>query len=163
MGLLDRISSATGRAASWLTLLMVVGTFVIVLLRYALDSGVVWLQEAVTWMHAMVFMLGAAYTLQREEHVRVDIFYREMNRQKQALVNLFGIVLFVVPVCLFFVLESYEYVQISWSIREVSRDSGGLPYPFIPILKSLLIVMPITVLLQSASLTLHSIVQLRKQ
>ncbi|MED5419936.1 MAG: TRAP transporter small permease subunit [Pseudomonadota bacterium] len=163
MALLDRISSATGRAASWLTLLMVVGTFVIVLLRYALDSGVVWLQEAVTWMHAMVFMLGAAYTLQRDEHVRVDIFYREMNRQKQALVNLFGIVLFVVPVCLFFVLESYEYVQISWSIREVSRDSGGLPYPFIPILKSLLIVMPITVLLQSASLTLHSIVQLRKQ
>ena len=163
MALLDRISSATGRAASWLTLLMVVGTFVIVLLRYALDSGVVWLQEAVTWMHAMVFMLGAAYTLQRDEHVRVDIFYREMNRQKQALVNLFGIVLFVVPVCLFFVLESYEYVQISWSIREVSRDSGGLPYPFIPILKSLLIVMPITVLLQSVSLTLHSIVQLRKQ
>ena len=163
MALLDRISSATGRAVSWLTLSMVVGTFVIVLLRYALDSGVVWLQEAVTWMHAMVFMLGAAYTLQREEHVRVDIFYREMNRQKQALVNLFGIVLFVVPVCLFFVLESYEYVQISWSIREVSRDSGGLPYPFIPILKSLLIVMPITVLLQSASLTLHSIVQLRKQ
>ena len=163
MALLDRISSATGRAASWLTLLMVVGTFVIVLLRYALDSGVVWLQEAVTWMHAMVFMFGAAYTLQRDEHVRVDIFYREMNRQKQALVNLFGIVLFVVPVCLFFVLESYEYVQVSWSIREVSRDSGGLPYPFIPILKSLLIVMPITVLLQSVSLTLHSIVQLRKR
>ncbi len=163
MALLDRISSATGRAVSWLTLSMVVGTFVIVLLRYALDSGVVWLQEAVTWMHAMVFMFGAAYTLQRDEHVRVDIFYREMNRQKQALVNLFGIVLFVVPVCLFFVLESYEYVQISWSIREVSRDSGGLPYPFIPILKSLLIVMPITVLLQSVSLTLHSIVQLRKQ
>jgi len=163
MALLDRISSATGRAVSWLTLSMVVGTFVIVLLRYALDSGVVWLQEAVTWMHAMVFMFGAAYTLQRDEHVRVDIFYREMNRQKQALVNLFGIVLFVVPVCLFFVLESYEYVQVSWSIREVSRDSGGLPYPFIPILKSLLIVMPITVLLQSVSLTLHSIVQLRKR
>ena len=163
MALLDRISSAAGRAVSWLTLLMVVGTFVIVLLRYALDSGVVWLQEAVTWMHAMVFMFGAAYTLKRDEHVRVDIFYREMNRQKQALVNLFGIVLFVVPVCLFFVLESYEYVQVSWSIREVSRDSGGLPYPFIPILKSLLIVMPITVLLQSVSLTLHSIVQLRKR
>mgnify|MGYP003304836148 CR=1 FL=1 len=163
MALLDRISSATGRAVSWLTLLMVVGTFGIVLLRYALDSGVGWLQEAVTWMHAMVFMFGAAYTLQRDEHVRVDIFYREMNRQKQALVNLFGIVLFVVPVCLFFVLESYEYVQVSWSIREVSRDSGGLPYPFIPILKSLLIVMPITVLLQSVSLTLHSIVQLRKR
>ena len=72
MALLDRISSATGRAASWLTLLMVVGTFVIVLLRYALDSGVVWLQEAVTWMHAMVFMLGAAYTLQEMLTVKSD-------------------------------------------------------------------------------------------
>ena len=162
MNLIDRISIVTGRVASWLTLAMVIGTFVVVILRYALDSGAVWLQEAVTWMHAMVFMLGAAYTLQREEHVRVDIFYRNMSERRQAIVNLGGVVLFIVPVCIFFIIESYEYVGVSWQIREVSRDSGGLPYPFIPLLKSALIVMPIAVLLQGLSLALHSIAALRK-
>ena len=157
MPLLDRISIATGRTASWLTLLMVIGTFVIVILRYGFDVGAVWLQESVTWMHAMVFMLGAAYTLQSEDHVRVDIFYRNMSDRRQALVNLFGVILFVVPVCAFFVIESYEYVRVSWNIREVSRDSGGLPYPAIPLLKSTLIVMPVAVLLQAASLALRSV------
>lgn len=161
MPLFDRISIATGRAASWLTLLMVVGTFVIVILRYGFDLGAVWLQEGVTWMHAMVFMLGAAYTLQREEHVRVDIFYRTMSERKQALVNLFGVLFFVVPMCVFFVIESYEYVRVSWSIREVSRDSGGLPYPAIPLLKSTLILMPAAVLLQAISLAVRSVGQLK--
>ena len=163
MSLLDRFSIATGRAASWLTVLMVIGTFVIVVLRYGFDFGAVWLQEGVTWMHAMVFMLGAAYTLQSEDHVRVDIFYRNMSEKRQALVNLFGVILFVVPVCVFFVVESYEYVRVSWSIREVSRDAGGLPYPAIPLLKSTLLVMPAAVLLQAVSLALRSVRNLRRR
>lgn len=160
---LDRISIATGRAASWLTLAMVVGTFVIVILRYAFDIGAVWLQETVTWMHAMVFMAGAAYTLQREEHVRVDIFYRNMSERRQAVVNLAGVVVFVAPLCIFFVVESFEYVRASWSIREVSRNAGGLPYPFIPLLKSALLLMPVAVLLQSLSLVMRSIVHIRER
>lgn len=162
MSLLDRFSIATGRAASWLTLAMVIGTFIVVVLRYAFDSGVLWLQEAVTWMHAMVFMLGAAYTLQCEEHVRVDIFYRNMSERRQAFVNLFGVILFIVPVCVFFIFESYGYVRASWSIREVSRDSGGLPYPFVPLLKSALLLMPIAVLLQGISMAFRSIARIRK-
>ena len=77
--LLDRISIATGRVISWLTLIMVITTFVIVVMRYVFDAGLIWLQESVIWMHAAVFMMGAAYTLQREDHVRVDSFYREMS------------------------------------------------------------------------------------
>ena len=64
---IDRLSIATGHLVSWLTLFMVIVTFVIVVLRYLLDSGFIWLQEGLTWMHAAVFMLGAAYTLQRDE------------------------------------------------------------------------------------------------
>ena len=141
---------------------MVLGTFVIVVFRYAFDTGLIWLQETVTWMHAMVFMLGAAYTMQREEHVRVDIFYRRMSEPRQALVNLSGVIIFVVPLCIFFLVESFEYVRASWSIREVSRDAGGLPYPFIPLLKSALLLMPIAVLLQSLSLALRSITRIRE-
>jgi TRAP-type mannitol/chloroaromatic compound transport system permease small subunit len=161
VSLIDRISIATGRAAAWLTLLMVLGTFVIVVLRYAFDIGLVWLQESVTWMHAAVFMLGAAYTLQREEHVRVDIFYRNMPAARQAWVNLFGVLFFVVPLAVFFVIESWDYVAASWRIREVSRDSGGLPYPFLPLLKSILIVMPVAILLQGLSMALSAIATIR--
>ncbi len=159
--LIDRISIATGRAAAWLTLLMVLATFVIVLLRYAFDIGVVWLQESVTWMHAAVFMLGAAYTLQQEEHVRVDIFYRNLPPTRQAWVNLFGVLFFVIPLTIFFVIESWDYVAASWRIREVSRDAGGLPYPFLPLLKSILIVMPVAVFLQGLSMALSAVGTIR--
>ena len=161
VALIDRISIATGRAAAWLTLLMVLATFVIVLLRYAFDIGVVWLQESVTWMHAAVFMLGAAYTLQQEEHVRVDIFYRNLSPTRQAWVNLFGVLFFVIPLTIFFIVESWDYVAASWRIREVSRDSGGLPYPFLPLLKSILIVMPVAVLLQGLSMALRAVGTIR--
>lgn len=158
---IDRLSVVTGHAAAWLTLLMVVATFVIVVLRYVFDSGVVWLQESVTWMHAAVFMLGAAYTLQRDEHVRVDIFYRDMTARRKALVDLFGVICFILPLCVFFIIEAADYVASSWSIREVSRDSGGLPYPFVPLLKSALIVMPVAVLLQGVSMALKAVSTLR--
>ncbi len=101
-------------------------------------------------------MLGAAYTLQQEEHVRVDIFYRDMSANKRAWVDLFGVLFFIFPLCLFFLVESWDYVRAAWMVKEVSRDSGGLAYPAIPLLKSILLVMPITVALQGLSLLLTS-------
>ena len=159
--ILDRISLATGRAASWLTLAMVVGTFIVVVLRYLFDTGVIWLQETVTWMHAAVFMLGAAYPLQAEEHVRVDIFYRKMSEVRKAWVNLLGVVLFLFPLCVFFLVESFDYVAASWRSGEVSRDAGGLPYPFVPLLKSVLLVMPVAVMLQGVSMAARSVIRIR--
>ena len=160
--ILDKFSTFTGRAASWLTLAMVVGTFIIVVLRYVFDTGLIWMQESVTWMHAVVFMLGAAYTLQAEEHVRVDIFYREMSKQRKAWINLLGVVFFLWPLCVFFIAESADYVAASWRSGEVSRDAGGLPYPFVPLLKSVLLLMPFTLILQGLSMAVRSINQIRR-
>lgn len=153
---LDAFSIRVGHAVSWLTLLMVLVTFVIVVLRYVFGTGLIWLQESVTWMHAAVFMLGAAYTLQREEHVRVDIFYRKMSEQQRAWVNLLGVLVFIFPMCAFFVYESIDYVAASWSLREVSRNSGGLSYPAVPLLKSVLVIMPVAVALQGLALLLRA-------
>ncbi len=158
---IDRLSVVTGAAASWLTLLMVLITFVIVVLRYAFDVGFIWLQEALTWMHAAVFMVGAAYTLQQDEHVRVDIFYREMSATHRAWVNLIGVLIFIFPLGGFLFVESLQYVTSAWNIREVSRDSGGLPYPAIPLLKSMLLLMPLLISLQGLSLLLRSVVTIR--
>ncbi len=154
--LLDSISIGVGRAISWLTLLMVIVTFIIVVLRYVFDTGLIWLQESLTWMHAVVFMLGAAYTLQQEQHVRVDIFYRKMSDKRRAWVDFLGVLVFIFPICAFLVYTSMDYVAASWSVREVSRNSGGLPYPFVPLLKSVLIIMPVAIALQGLSLLLRS-------
>lgn len=161
VNLLDRISEAVGRAAAWLTLFMVIVTFVVVVMRYVFDAGLIWLQESVIWMHAAVFMLGAAYTLRDEEHVRVDVFYRKMSARRRAWVNLTGVVIFLLPLCLFLAWNSFDFVTQSWRIREMSRESGGLPYPLIPMLKSILLLMPLAVALQGLSLFLASLRRLR--
>ena len=159
--LLDRTSIVVGRAAAWLTLFMVIVTFVVVVMRYIFDAGLIWVQESVVWMHAAVFMLGAAYTLQDEGHVRVDVFYRKMSARGRAWVDLTGVIIFLLPLCLFLAWNSFDFVTHSWSMRETSRESGGLPYPLVPMLKSIVLLMPIAVALQGLSLFLKSLKTLR--
>ena len=159
--MLDRISARLGKAASWLTLFMVLVTFVVVVMRYVFDMGLIWLQESVVWMHAFVFMVGAAYTLQTEEHVRVDIFYRDMSLKGRAWIDILGVILFLFPLCAFLAWTAFDFVAVSWRLEEASRESGGLPYPLIPLLKSILVVMPIMVALQGLSLLVSSLTKLR--
>jgi len=158
---LDAFSRGTGHAVAWLTLFMVITTFAIVVLRHLFDVGFIWMQESLIWMHSAVFMLGAAYTLQQEEHVRVDIFYRSMSDTRRAWVNLLGVLIFIFPLCGFFFLASQEYVLSAWALHEHSRDAGGLFYPAIPLLKSVLLLMPIAVGLQGLSLLLKSLRRIR--
>lgn len=148
VGALRSISEATGRLVAWLTIPMVIGTFVVVLLRYAFDLGWIWMQEGIVWMHAAVFMLASAYTLNRDEHVRVDIFYRRMTARRKALVDILGTCLFLLPVSVFILAISWDYVSVSWQIREGSREAGGLPYPFVPMLKSVIVVASILLIVQ---------------
>jgi len=159
--LLDRISAVTGKISAWLTLFMVIVTFIVVIMRYVFDAGLIWVQESVVWMHAVVFMLGAAYTLQAEEHVRVDIFYRTMSARRRAWVDIAGVIVFLIPLCAFLAWASFDFVTQSWRLGESSRESGGLPYPFVPLLKTVLLLMPVAVALQGVSLCLKSVQTLR--
>jgi len=161
--LFDRISNITGKATSWLTLAMVIFTAIIVVMRYVFDTGFIWMQESVTWMHAAVFMIGAAYTLLHEEHVRVDIFYRKMSDRGRAVVDLLGVVRFLLPLCGFLAFTAYDFAAAAWSIHETSREPGGLPYPMIPLLKSIVIIMPVAVFLQGISMLMRSITILRRK
>ena len=135
---------------------MVITTMLIVLLRYGFNLGAIYMQESLVWFHSAIFLLGSAYTLQQNEHVRVDILYRSFSQQKQDWINTIGILIFVFPVCTYFVIVSWGFVYASWSVNEISRDAGGLPYPAIPILKSMLIIMPITLILQSLSILIKT-------
>ncbi len=158
----DRISNVTGKLTSWLTLLMVLVTVVIVVMRYIFDAGFVWMQESVTWMHAAVFMLGASYTLLHDDHVRVDIFYRKMSPRRRGWVDLAGVLLFLLPLCGYLAWAAIDFAAVSWSLQETSREPGGLPYPLIPILKSIVVVMPVLVGLQGVSLARQSIRRIRE-
>jgi TRAP-type mannitol/chloroaromatic compound transport system permease small subunit len=160
--MLNRLSDILGKISAWLMLFMVIVTFIVVVMRYAFDIGLIWLQESVIWMHAIGFMVGASYTLYKEEHVRVDIFYRELNPKRQAWINLIGVLIFLLPLCFFIGWKALDFVAISWRIQEASRESGGLPYPMIPLLKSILVIMPITVSLQGVAMLSDCIRAIRK-
>jgi len=161
LGALDRISIVAARITSWLTLVMVIITVVIVVMRYVFDAGAVWLQESVVWMHAVVFMVGAAYTLQQDEHVRVDIFYRDMSERRRAWVDLAGTLLFLLPLCALLGYKSWDFVAVSWHLGESSREPGGMPYPFVPLLKSVLLVMPLLLGVQGVALLIRSLQVIR--
>lgn len=159
LSLLDGISEWTGRAVSWLTLGMVLATMAVVVLRYAAGMGLIWLQESVAWMHAIVFMLGAAYTLKADEHVRVDVFYRDMSGRGRAIVDLAGTALFLLPLCAFLAVESWEYVASAWRVGERSREAGGLPMLWL--LKALIPLMAGLLALQGLAGGLRAFLQLR--
>jgi len=142
-----------GQTVSWLTLSMVIVTFGIVLLRYGFDLGWIWLQESVTVMHALVFMLGAAYTLADDEHVRVDIIYNRLSERGRAWVNCLGVLLLLVPFCLLILITSWDYVTSAWAVHESSPQAGGLPGVYL--LKSVILIMPVLLLLQGLSMLLQ--------
>ncbi len=142
----DRLNEALGLGVSWLTMLMVAVTFLVVVLRYLFDLGWIAMQESVTYMHAAVFMVGAAFTLKHQGHVRVDIIYRKMGERGRAWVNLMGGFLLLLPTMLFIAWISWEYVFSSWEVLEGSREAGGIPGVFL--LKTLMLVMPVLLVLQ---------------
>ena len=153
--LLDGFSEWTGRLIAWLTLLMVVVTFVVVVMRYVFEQGNIALQESVIYLHSFVFLLGAAYTLKHDGHVRVDIIYRPMSEKGKAWINLAGTLFLLLPVCVFLFWISWEYVATSWELKEGSQEAGGIAYRYI--LKSTLLAMPALMILQAVAELLRSL------
>ena len=156
---IERFIDWSGRAVSWLTLLMVIVTFIVVVLRYVFDIGWIALQESITYMHAMVFLVGASWAMQQEAHVRVDIFYSRFSKKTKAWVDLLGSLLLLLPVMLFVAWISWEYVSESWNVLEGSREAGGLPGVFL--LKSLILVLAIMLILQALVQIVRSIQTIR--
>jgi TRAP-type mannitol/chloroaromatic compound transport system permease small subunit len=156
---IDRLNDAVGRGVAWLTLAMVLITFAVVLLRYVFAIGWVWMQESYVWLHGIVFMLGAGYTLLHQGHVRVDIFYRDAAPRRKALVDLFGSLLLLLPVVGLIFWVSLDYVADSWARLEESREAGGMPGLFL--LKTVILGFCVLLGLQGLSLAGRSLLVLR--
>ena len=152
---LGRIAETVGNAAAWLALALVLVTFAVVVLRYLFQLGSIAMQESILYLHASLFLLGAAYTLKRDGHVRVDIFYRGFTPRGKALVDLLGSLLLLLPVCSFLLWVSWDYVASAWALREGSPEAGGLP--FVYLLKTLIPLAAALLILQGVSQALASL------
>lgn len=155
---IDRLNDWIGRGVSWLTLAMVLVTFLVVVLRYVFSLGWVWMQESYVWLHGIVFMVGAGYTLLHNGHVRVDIFYRSASARFRAWVDLLGVLVLLLPVTIAVMWASWDYVIVAWSRLEGSREAGGLPGLFL--LKTVLWIFCAAVALQGLSLAARSLLVL---
>lgn len=158
---LDSFSEWTGRGIAWLTLLMVLVTFVVVVMRYVLNVGNIQLQESIIYMHSFIFLLGAGYTLKHDGHVRVDIFYRPLEERGKAIINIIGTLFLLLPVSLFIFWISWDYVTFSWHTLEGSQEAGGIEGLFI--LKTALLLMPLMLVLQGIAELLRNLMVLTGQ
>jgi TRAP-type mannitol/chloroaromatic compound transport system permease small subunit len=154
----DRVNEVIGRAASWLTLGVVLVCFLVVVLRYAFSTGFVWLQDAYVWLHAAAFSLASGYALARDRHVRVDILYARMGERGQAWVNLLGVFFLLLPFVTVLVWWSWGWVARSWALAERSSNVGGLPGLYL--VKSCLVAFAVLVGLQGLALAARSVLVL---
>ena len=152
---IEAINEWVGRTVSWLLVLMVLNVFLVVVLRYVLNFGAVWLQESYVWSHAIVFMLGAGYTLVHDGHVRIDLIYRTASPRYKAIVDMAGSALFAGPVMYVVFDRSLPMVERSWGVLEKSAEVGGMPGLFL--LKSVILVFAVLFALQFLALFLRSL------
>jgi TRAP-type mannitol/chloroaromatic compound transport system permease small subunit len=156
--LIDASSDLIGRSAAWLTVGMVLLMALIVALRYLFQTGSIAMQESVIYVNALIFTLGAAYTLKEQGHVRVDIFYNRLGVKQKALVDLLGGLVFLLPFAGFIIWESWDYVSVSWRIKESSAELSGLPYVYL--LKATIILLALLLIIQGISEILKAIVSI---
>jgi TRAP-type mannitol/chloroaromatic compound transport system permease small subunit len=156
---IDRLNVAIGRGVMWCAVAMVLVQIVVVLMRYAFGLGSIWLAETIVYAHAALFMLAAAWTLQQDGHVRVDVFYAKASSRTKALIDLAGALLLLLPFAGALAWLSLPYVARSWAVLERSREASGLPLVFV--LKSLIPLFAVLLGLQGVAQAIRAVLVLR--
>ena len=155
---IDRLNAVIGRAVSWLALFMVLVQFALVVMRYVFGLSSIQFQESLLYAHGAMLMLAAGYTLLRDGHVRVDIFYREASAKRRALVDLLGVLLLLIPFAAVLSISAWPYVADAWAVREGSRETSGIQAVFL--LKSVILVFAALLTLQGVSLAIRAMAKL---
>ncbi len=155
----DGINEALGRAVRWLALGMVLMMTANVAMRYLFSTGSPWQQEAVRFMHAGLFLLGAGYAFRHDCHVRVDILYQKMSGRGKAWVNLLGVCFLLWPFAAALVWFSWDYVLSAWAIYEGSPEYHGMPGVFL--LKTCIWLCSATLAIQGLAVVCRSLMSIR--
>ena len=152
------INLVVGRVFSWLALGIVLVCFTVVVQRYVFAVSYVWMQDLYIWMNGAMFTAVAGFALMRDDHVRVDIFYRPARMKRRALADLLGVILFLLPVCWIIYVYSVPFVLRAWGYHEGSANVGGMPGLYI--LKSFIIAFAVLIALQGLAMLIRSILVL---
>jgi len=150
-----------GNVFAWLSVIMVAVCFTVVVQRYAFGVTHLWMQDLYVWLNGAMFTTVAGFAFLRDDHVRVDIFYRPASVRRKAIIDLAGIIIFLMPFCWVVYSYSWNYIARSWRLYEGSANVGGMPGLFI--LKSFILVFVAVVALQGIAWALRSILVLRGQ
>ena len=153
---IDRFNTFVGYLCGLFAFLMVAVVFTVVVLRYGFSIGFIWMQEVYVWLHSFIFMLGIVFTYLANEHVRIDVFYREASEKYKAWVNLIGNVFLLSPFLYIIWKYSYPFVYRSFLMNEVSREAGGMPALYI--LKSAILWFCLVLFLQLISNVCKSLI-----
>lgn len=154
-----KLNTFVGRVFSWLALVAVLVCFTVVVQRYVLSTTQLWMQDLYVWLNGAMFMAVAGYTLLIDGHVRVDIFYRPASRRRKALMDLVGVLVFLLPFCVIVWVYGFEYVQRAWMLREGSANPGGMPGLYV--LKTFILAFVVLVGLQGLAMALRSVLVLK--
>ena len=128
---IDTFNESIGKLTAWLTAILVLLVCYDVVTRYFLNETRVWIMELEWHLFALIFLFGAAYALQKDKHVRVDVFYANFSIKDKAWVNLLGALLFLIPWCCIVIYWTFDYAQLSYAVNESSPDPGGLPARYV--------------------------------
>ena len=153
--LIDNLNEKIGVATAWLTTVLVLVVCYDVFTRYILNKSSIAVQELEWHLFAVIFLLGAAYTLKHDRHVRVDVLYSKFSPKTRAWINLLGSLVFLIPFAILIIIASKNFVGSSFMINETSANPGGLPARFV--LKACIPIAFFLLLLQGISLALKSI------
>ena len=147
--IIDLFNEKIGVLTSYLAIPLILITFFVAFMRYALDFGSIAIQEITIYLHALIFTVGASYTLKNNMHVRIDIFYNKFSNDLKKNINLFGTIFFLLPSCILIFTTSFNYVISSIMLLESSKEAGGLPILYV--LKSYILLMVFSLFLQGIS------------
>lgn len=157
----DAINKSVARVAVWCALLMALVQFTVVIFRYVFGLSFLWMQESVIYLHGALFLLTAGYALLTDDHVRVDIFYREASERRKAVVNMIGTYFFLFPMSAIAVWMARPYVAASWAVREGSTEASGIQAVYL--LKTLIPIFAVLLIIQGFSLAAHAALTLRRR
>ena len=129
--IIDKFSDKIGYIVGWLTTIMVLVVFYDTFMRYVFQKGNVALQELEWFLFSIIFLIGAAYTLKQDGHVRVDIIYLKLSDRAKAWIDLIGTFVFLIPFSIMVIISTKGFVINSWNVKEISPDPGGLPAYYI--------------------------------
>jgi TRAP-type mannitol/chloroaromatic compound transport system permease small subunit len=155
---ISALNRVVGYVFSWLSLAIVLVCFTVVVERYLFRHTDLWMQDLYVWMNGIMFTAVAGFALLRNDHVRVDIFYRPWSIRRKAIADLVGVLVFLLPFCTVIFTYALPFVTRSWRLHEGSANVGGMPGLFV--LKSFILVFIGLVGLQGIAMLCRAILVL---